>query len=142
MSEQRLKITYLNAITSYDSPVIAIFGFQIPSMDFYGSKCKLIRKKDGTVYIAFPSEKYVDPKTGRDEFGNFFWFGKKSSDFFQKQALEAIRSWCATKGLPDLTEIKEAQNTSVFQPTESYDPFSTPRPTDSTLKILDDLLPF
>ncbi len=140
MTEERMKITYLNQVK--DSSVIALFGFHIPSFDFYGSKCKLIRKKDGTVYIAFPSEKYTDPRTGKDEFGNFFWFGKKTSDFFQKQGLSAIKSWCATKGLPDLTEIKQPMEESAFTPSANYDPFACPDQTKSTLKILDDLLPF
>lgn len=100
MSEDRLRVTFMN-VAKGDTPVVATLGFYIISMDMFLSKCKLVKKKDETFYIAPPSEKYQDPKTGKDVYGNFFWFGDKSSDFFQKEALKAINTYCLSKGMPN-----------------------------------------
>lgn len=98
--EDRIKITYLTPINDDKSQVIAIFGCYIARQDLYFSKMKLIQKRDGGMFIAPPSEKYVDPKTGQDAYGNFFWFGPKNAPIFQEMALESIKAYCGRKGLP------------------------------------------
>lgn len=108
----RLKITYLNAVPLTDSNryLIANLGLHILSMDMHLAKVKLLRKHDGTVYVSPPSEEYVDPKTGKKAWASYFWFGEKSSSFFQKEALEAIKLHCMTKGMPDLTIARPVAN--------------------------------
>jgi hypothetical protein len=106
--EDKIKITYFNLISDQNSSVIALFGCQEVKRDFYMAKLKLIQKKSGEVFIAFPSEKYTDPKTGQDAYSNFCWYGPKNSDEFQKTALESIKSYCARKGIahPALIDCK------------------------------------
>jgi len=105
MSEpDRLKCTFLNIVGVKDtalinSGLVATFGLLIISMDMYLSKVKLIRKKDGSFYVAPPSEKYKDPQTGKDVYSNFFWFGEKTSEFFQKEAVKALNTYCLAKGI-------------------------------------------
>lgn len=101
MSE-RIKVTYLN-INQESGSVIATIGMHILSMDFYMSKIRLVRRKDGGLYLAPPSEKYVNQKTGKEDYSNYFWFGSKSADFFQNEGFSAIRAFCMAKGMPDPT---------------------------------------
>lgn len=97
--EEKIKITYYNPITDDRSQVIAIFGLHVVRQDLYMSKCKLIHKKDRGLFIAYPSEKYTDPKTGKDAYGNFCWYGSKMAASFQETALESIKEYCLRKGL-------------------------------------------
>lgn len=101
MSE-RMKVTYMN-LNSEPGSVVATIGIHIFSMDFYMSKIRLVKRKDGGLYLAPPSEKYTSQKTGKEEYSNFFWFGPKSADFFQNEGFSAIRAYCASKGMPDPT---------------------------------------
>ena len=101
MSE-RMTVTYLN-VSDKPGSIICTMGMHIISMDFYMAKLLLIRRKDGGLYIAYPNEKYVSNKTGREEFSNYFWFGKKTSDFFQIEGFKAIQAFCQQKGIPDPT---------------------------------------
>lgn len=125
MSEDRMRVTFLNLSKDSQSPVIATIGFYIFSMDMYLSKVKLVKKKDGGFYLAPPSEKYQDPKTGKEAYGNFFWFGEKSSEFFQKQALQALSTYCQTKGIPDPTKTQQTPKESVLEPIRSLEPFKS-----------------
>lgn len=93
---EKIKITYFTQpnTTGY---IVATFGVHIVSWDLYLSKLKLIRKKDGGLFIAPPSEEYRDPKTGEKKFANFFWFGDKTERFFQSECLKAIKNHCESK---------------------------------------------
>ena len=100
----RINVTYLNINSDpTKGSIVATMGMHIISMDFYMAKLLLIRRKDGGLYIAYPNEKYVSNKTGREEFSNYFWFGKKTADFFQIEGFKAIQAYCQQKGLPDPT---------------------------------------
>ena len=114
----RIKVTYLNLPTKPES-VLATFGIHIISMDFYLPKIKLVRRKDGGLYLAPPSEKYINQRSGKEEFSNFWWFGPKTSDFFQIEGFKAIRAYCEAKGMPDPTNgqspaLKKQDSASVF----------------------------
>lgn len=98
--EDRIKITYFTPINDDRSQVIALFGCYVVKQDLYFAKWKLVHKKDGGVFIAPPSEKYTDPKTGKDAYANFCWYGSKHGPAFQEAALESIKSYCARKGIP------------------------------------------
>ena len=121
--EEKLKITFYTPVTDERSQVIAIFGCYAVNDDIYFSKCKLIRKKDGGLFVAMPSEKYTDPKTGQDAFQNFCWYGTKKAQFFQELALESIKSYCLRKQLPHPSIVdpgpKEVAN-SAFGTTVPY----------------------
>lgn len=93
----RIEVTFFSLNKNTKDHVMATFGIRIISMDMFLSKLKLIRKKDGTAYVAPPSEEYVDPKTGKKAYSNFFWFGQKSEEFFQKEVMKAIDSYCFKK---------------------------------------------
>ena len=97
--EDRIKITYYTPISEERSQVVALFGCYVVKQDLYFSKWKLIHKKDGGLFIAPPSEKYQDPKTGQDAYSNFCWFGSKTASLFQEAALESLKSYCARKGI-------------------------------------------
>lgn len=98
--EERIKITYFTPLTDDRSSVIGLFGCYLVKQDLYFAKWKLIIKKDGSLFAAPPSEKYQDPKTGKDAYANFCWFGSKFGEEFQKAVLESIKSYCARKGIP------------------------------------------
>ena len=95
----RLRITFLTPNDDPNNRVVATVGIHIISMDMFLSKVKIVRKKDGTCYAASPSQKYKDPKTGEDKFANYWWFGEKSSTFFQQQVMKAITTYCSTKNI-------------------------------------------
>lgn len=121
MSE-KLRVTFLKTFKEENnSPVVATLGIHILSMDMYTSKLKLIRKKDGTFYVAPPSEKYKDPVTGKDAYGNFFWFGEKSSAFFQEEALKAVNAYCLTKGIANPMIEHPRANEYASEPIQSMD---------------------
>ncbi len=101
MSE-RIKVTYMS-LTTNESSIIATLGMHIISMDLYLAKIKLVRRKDGGLYLAPPSEKYTSQRTGKDEYSNFFWFGDKTSDFFQQEGFKAITAYCDLKKIHDPT---------------------------------------
>lgn len=113
--EDRIKITYYNPVADDRSSVIANFGCHLVKQDLYFAKCKLIYKKNGGMFIAPPSEKYTDPKTGKEAYGNFFWFGPKNNAMFQETCLESIKSYCLRKGLnlPALTQYSPNEAPSV-----------------------------
>ena len=98
--EEKIKITYYTPINDDRSQVIALFGCYVVKQDLYFSKWKLIHKKDGGMFIAPPSEKYTDPKTGQDAYANLCWYGQKNAGAFQEAALESIKSYCLRKGIP------------------------------------------
>lgn len=120
--EDKIKITYFNLVNDPQSSTIALFGCHEVKRDFYIAKLKLIQKKDGKIFIAFPSEKYTDPKTGQDAYANFCWYGPKFGQIFQETCLESIKSFCARKGIhhPAITQqiAKEVPNNEygVSQP--------------------------
>lgn len=95
----RIKITFFQLNNNKDSPVAANLGIYVISMDWYFSKLKLVEKKDGTFYVAPPAEEYTNPETGKKEYSNYWWHGKKSSDFFQKEVMKAIDKYCESKGI-------------------------------------------
>jgi hypothetical protein len=97
MNPNRIQITFFNVNNSEDQNVAATLGLHILSIDLFLSKCKLVKKKDGTFYVAPPSEEYICKKTGKKKYQNYFWFGSKTSAFFQKECLKAISSYCEEK---------------------------------------------
>lgn len=100
MSEDRIKVTFFSPSDNPGSFVVATLGLRINSMDLYLSKVKLVRKKDGTFYVASPSESYNCPKTGEKKYANFWWFDS-TAGFFQKETLKAIDTYCKAKGIPN-----------------------------------------
>lgn len=109
----RIKLTYLNINNDHSSNVIATMGMCIISMDMYLAKIKLIRRKDGQLYLAPPSEKYTSTKTGKEEYSNYYWFGSKTAEFFQKQGFLAIKSYCMSRNIADITNGQEPAPKSV-----------------------------
>lgn len=97
--EDKIKITYFNLLSDPQSSTIALFGCHEVKRDFYIAKLKLIQKKDGKIFIAFPSDKYTDPKTGQEAYANFCWYGPKFGQIFQETCLESIKSYCSRKGI-------------------------------------------
>lgn len=120
MSEDRIKITYLNINQDLagSSNIVATMGMCILSMDFYMAKIKLIRRKDGQMYLAPPSEKYTSHKTGKDEYSNYYWFGSKTAEFFQKQGFLAIKTYCLARNLPDPTNGQEPAPKNFSNPNQ------------------------
>lgn len=98
-----LKVTYLNLGKPESGSIIATLGMHIPILDLYLSKIKLVRKKDGSLYLAPPAEEFVSYKTGNKEFQNFFWFGKNMSERWQVQGFKAIQDYCRSKNIEDPT---------------------------------------
>jgi len=84
-----IKVTYYKQNLDPNSSVVGFLGLYIESMDLYLSKLRYIRNKNGGFFVAPPSEKYTD-KEGKQCFQNYFWFGKKMADGFQKAASKAI----------------------------------------------------
>lgn len=125
--EDRIKITYFTPLTDGKSATIALFGCYVVKQDLYLSQMKLIQKKDGGIFIASPSQKYVDPKTGRDEYGNFFWYGSRVAPIFQETALDSIKSYCGRKGIPYPPKTQHISNETVYEMEQSiqddYPPF-------------------
>jgi hypothetical protein len=97
MSEDRMQLTFMNVNKDSNTPVIATIGLHILSMDLFFSKIKIIKKKDGSFYAAPPSEEYTCNKTGEKKYGNFWWFGEKTSSFFQKEVMKALSTYCEKK---------------------------------------------
>lgn len=95
----RLKITFFNLNPDKNANVVATFGVHILSMDLFLSKLKLVKKKDGSFYAAPPSEEYTCPRAGKKMYADFFWFGSKSSDFFQKEVMKAVDTYCKLKNI-------------------------------------------
>lgn len=98
----RLKITFLQQTNDPSSKIIATFGVHIISMDLYFGKVRLIRKGDGALFVAPPSEPYQDKQTGEKKYSNFWWFGKKSAKFFQDECIKAIRLYCEENNISGL----------------------------------------
>lgn len=125
--EEKIKITYFTQMNDPKSPVLAIFGCYIAKQDLYLSQLKIIQKKDGGIFIAPPSQKYVDPKTGQDAYGNFFWFGTRIAPIFQETAIESIKSYCLRKSIPYPPKTQHSSNGEVYQMESSvqddYPPF-------------------
>lgn len=95
--DNRLKITFYTPGREANSRVVATFGVHIISVDLFLSKIKLVRKKDGELYAAPPAEKYKCPRTGQVRWSNFWFFGDKSSDFFQQECKKALIAYCDEK---------------------------------------------
>lgn len=116
----RIRITYLNINQDPGSrdKVVATMGMHIISMDMYLAKVKLIKRKDGQMYLAPPSEKFTNQKTGKEDYSNFYWFGQKTAEFFQKQGFLAIKTYCQGRNIPDPTNgldpASKESNASVF----------------------------
>jgi hypothetical protein len=114
-AEDRIKITYFTQMQDLKSSTIALFGCYVTKQDLYFSKMKLVQKKDGGIFIAPPSEKYVDPKTGQDAYSNFFWYGNRTAQIFQETALEAIKAYCLRKGIPYPPKPQQNEKETVYE---------------------------
>lgn len=100
---EKLKVTYLTLNPPNSGSIIATLGIHIPKIDLYLSKMRLVRKKNGGLYLAYPAEEFINQRSGNKEFQNFYWFGKKMSDYFQTQGFRAIQEFCQLKGIQDPT---------------------------------------
>ncbi len=98
-----IKITYLTLSAPNSGSVIASLGMHLQRMDLYLSKLRLVRKKNGGLYLAYPAEEFVNQRSGNKEFQNFYWFGKKMSERFQIEGFKAIQEFCRLKGIQDPT---------------------------------------
>ena len=140
MSE-RLEVTFMTLSQDPKTPVVATLGIHILSSDMYLSGLKLIQKKDGSFYVASPSQKYMDAKTGKEAYGDYFWFGKKSSEFFQNEALKAITAFSDLKGQPNPLKRQEGPKECVQ--TQNTNPVQTqnqiPAENQSTFKHLNSM---
>ncbi len=120
MNFDKIRITYFNPVHDERSSIVGHFGCYLVEQDLYLAKWKLIHKKDGGIFVAPPSEKYTDPKTGKEAYANFCWFGSKLGSAFQDTAIDAIRSYCLTKGIthPAISHPtqKEAPSASYGEP--------------------------
>lgn len=96
-----IKITFLNENKNTESNVVATFGFHLSVLDLYMTKAKIIKKKDGSYYVAPPSEKYTCSKTGETKYANFWWFGDRLSAHFQKKCQEVLSEYCKSKNIQD-----------------------------------------
>jgi hypothetical protein len=100
---ENIKITFLQMNDNKDSNVAATLGIYVRAMDWYFAKLKLVKKKDGTFYVAPPSEEYLNPTTGKKEYSNFWWHGKKTSEYFQKEVMKALEVYFNEKGIQNPT---------------------------------------
>lgn len=113
--EDKIKITYFNPMNDGKSSVIAVFGCYVVKQDLYFSQMKLLQKKDGGIFISSPSQKYVDPKTGKDTYGNYFWYGSRVAPIFQETCLLSIKSYCLRKHIDYPPKSQYRSNEEVFQ---------------------------
>ena len=98
---KEIKVIFLNIHQNPEKQTIANFGCYIPVLDLYLNKLRIVKKNDGTHFIGFPNEEYIDPKTGKKDWNNFYWFGKKLGAHFQDQIKKAIDSYCYEKKIPN-----------------------------------------
>ena len=94
----RIEVKFLHQPNSDQTSVVATFGIHIKSIDLYMSKCKLIKKKDGGMYVAPPSEEYTD-QDGKKKWSNFWWFGDSTSSYFQSEVRKALDAYCEKKSI-------------------------------------------
>lgn len=99
---EKIKITFLQQSNDPTAQVVATFGLHIVSMDMFLSKMKLIKKKDGAIFVAPPSESYQDKVTGEKKYSNFYWFGENSSKYFQDECKKALQLYCEEKNISGL----------------------------------------
>lgn len=108
-----MKVTYYRQNTDEKSNVVAHFGLYLESLDLYFSGLKYVRMKNGG-FVAFPpSEKYTG-KDGKDAYQKYFWFGKKLSDHFQKQAHSAINAYIKEKQIEIEKPAEQVQEPIAF----------------------------
>lgn len=123
-AEEKIKITYYTPIDDSRSQVIALFGCYAVKDDIYFSKMKLIKKSSGEMFIAFPSEKFTNKKTGQDEYSNFCWYGKRKAQLFQEIALESIKEYQKRKGIGSVSIFDSESNKDDSSQSQynNYDP--------------------
>lgn len=66
---EKLKVTYLTLNPPNSGSIIATLGMYLPKIDLYLSKMRLVRKKNGGLYLAYPSDTGIlpiqDPTNGQ-----------------------------------------------------------------------------
>lgn len=97
--DKDIKVIFLNIHENPQKQTIATFGCYIPLLDLYLNKLRIVKKGDGTFFVSYPNEEFIDPKTGKKDWNNFYWFGKKLSKHFQEQIKKAIDSYCYEKNI-------------------------------------------
>lgn len=108
-----IKCKYFRQNKDQNSAVAGSLCLYIEEWDLYLPKCKMIRTNEGKHFIAAPAELVTNHETGKSEYQNFWWFGKKMGERFQKSALEAVNAFIAEKE-------KEAKGKSpVTEPAKS-----------------------
>lgn len=113
--EDKIKITYFTPMNDGKSSVIAVFGCYVAKQDLYFSQMKMLQKKDGGIFISPPSQKYVDPKTGKDTYGNYFWYGSRVAQIFQETCLASIKSYCLRKNINYHPLRQPSEDMEVFK---------------------------
>ena len=96
-----VKITFYNQNLDQDNSILGTMGIHVTSLDLFLSKAKLIRKKDGGLYVAPPAERYICKKTGQTKYANMWWFGEKFSQPFQDHVKLALQKYFSEKKLKD-----------------------------------------
>lgn len=95
----KVKITWYAPGQEGGSRIMATFGIDLGIIDLYLSKCKVVVKKDGDIYVAPPAEQHTDRLTGQKKFQNYWGFGPRTSEAFQDQCKEAIIEYCKMKAI-------------------------------------------
>lgn len=71
------------------SNVVALVNFFIPEWGLHLNGCKLIRKKNGGFFVAYPSKK-VEKENSEPQYHPYFCFEKDKNDRFQSSSQKAI----------------------------------------------------
>lgn len=85
-----VRITFYKYNNDPENSIHGTFGIHIVSSGLYLNKARLVKKKDGTYYVAPPAEKYICKRSGQPKYVNYWFFGEESSEAFQKTVKEAL----------------------------------------------------
>lgn len=89
--QENIRITFFNKINK--GKLLGTFGIHIKAIDMFLTDLKLLATSSGGIFIAPPCRTYLCEKTGKDEFQNFWWFGKETNTRFQKSCHDALENY-------------------------------------------------
>lgn len=104
--ENRISVTCFFLNKNKDDKVVANLGLKINSMDLFFGYVKLVKKTDGTFYVAPPCQEKICYKTGKKLYKNYWWFGSRTSSFFQKESIKAINDYCEKNNIENPMRIE------------------------------------
>lgn len=115
----KLKITHYRKVNSEKTSIIAEVSILFTDIDLTLYKCKLVRGKEGQMFLMAPSEKYQDKATGETKYFPFWRVSKENSDDFQQEFLKALHLYAKEKdalnsSLDQLSSSK-ATNTPSYE---------------------------